>query len=253
MKLPTLSEVIAEIMWRAMGWVCNTRPNAVLVSLVHAFEWRSTTWWQNLQAEKMREDPYNHTCWKHIRGWHNRRCVWDKIPTEWSGKENGARENKCCTEEDKRDFVTFALSSVKHSVAHRPRIGERSKPVKEKKEPKILGPADISISYRTEGTTVQMCGDSNVAEKWINGYYALGEKYKNKMGGKSNTGKRKAIRGLWDGGAKANGRCGCGVIIKGADRDTWVTISKIAVPLRTCSAMTGEVVGACIFLLKLWT
>ena len=38
----------------------------------------------------------------------------------------------------------------------------------------------------------------------------------------------------------------CGVIIKGADRDAWVTISKIAVPLRTCSAMTAEVVGACI-------
>ena len=41
----------------------------------------------------------------------------------------------------------------------------------------------MSICYRTEGTTVQMCGDSNVAEKWINGYYALGEKYKNKIGG----------------------------------------------------------------------
>ena len=139
MKLPTLSEVIPESMWRAMGWVCNTRPNAVLVSSVHAFEWRSTTWWQNQHAEKMREDPYNHTCWKHTLGWHNRRCLWDKIPTEWSGKQKWCERKICCTAEDQRDFVTFALSSVKHSVAHRPRIGERSKPVKEKKRAEDTG------------------------------------------------------------------------------------------------------------------
>ena len=30
MKRPCLSEVMAESMWRAMGWVCDQRPNAVI-------------------------------------------------------------------------------------------------------------------------------------------------------------------------------------------------------------------------------
>ena len=30
MKLPFLSEVIAESMWSAMGWVCHQSPNVVI-------------------------------------------------------------------------------------------------------------------------------------------------------------------------------------------------------------------------------
>ena len=40
---------------------------------------------------------------------------------------------------------------------------------KEKQEARTLGPPDSSISMRTEGTTVQVSGDSKVVEKWING------------------------------------------------------------------------------------
>ena len=58
----------------------------------------------------------------------------------------------------------------------------------------------------------------------------------------SNTEKRKMVRDFWDGSSKINGRSGCGVVIKGADKDKWITISKIAVPLGMCSAMTAEVV-----------
>ena len=50
----------------------------------------------------------------------------------------------------------------------------------------------------------------------------------------------KAVRGFWDGSKKTDGRSGCGVMIKGVDRDKWITISKISVPLRTCTAMVGE-------------
>ena len=32
---------------------------------------------------------------------------------------------------------------------------------------------------------------------------------------------------------KDNGRSGCGIVIKGVDRETWVTISKIAVLLKS--------------------
>ena len=42
MMLPLLSEIIAEIMWRAMGRTCGNKKNAVLKTLGHVFTWRST-------------------------------------------------------------------------------------------------------------------------------------------------------------------------------------------------------------------
>ena len=39
------------------------------------------------KATNMKVDPKNHTRWKHTWGWHNRGCVWDKIASEWSGKD----------------------------------------------------------------------------------------------------------------------------------------------------------------------
>ena len=50
----------------------------------------------------------------------------------------------------------------------------------------------------------------------------------------------KAVRGLWDGSSKILCRSGCGVVIKGVDRNRWITISKIAVPLGIGSAMAAE-------------
>ena len=38
----------------------------------------------------------------------------------------------------------------------------------------------------------------------------------------------KAIRGFWDGSFKDNGGSGCGFVIKGVDREKWVTISNVA-------------------------
>ena len=55
MKLRFLSEMIAEIMWRAVGWACDPKPNAVINTLKHAFKWRSTKWWW--QSTKAVEGP----------------------------------------------------------------------------------------------------------------------------------------------------------------------------------------------------
>ena len=56
----------------------------------------------------------------------------------------------------------------------------------------------------------------------------------------------KAVRGFWGGSNKRDGTSGCGIEIKGADRDKWITISMVAVPLGMRSALSAEVVGACI-------
>ena len=48
------------------------------------------------------------------------------------------------------------------------------------------------------------------------------------------------------GSKKTGGRSGCGVVIKGVDRDKWITISEMAVPLKACTAMAAEVMGASV-------
>ena len=72
-------------------------------------------------------------------------------------------------------FRDLAMLSVKHSVAHRPKIGACAKSNREKKEPRILGPPDVSMSFHTEGITVQMGGDSTVADMWIDGHKTMGQ------------------------------------------------------------------------------
>ena len=42
----------------------------------------------------------------------------------------------------------------------------------------------------------------------------------------NNDEKWKAVLGFWDGSSKINDRSGCGVVIKGVDRNKWITISK---------------------------
>ena len=63
--------------------------------------------------------------------------------------------------------------------------------MKERKEPRILGPGDKSISCRNEGTTVQVCGDSNVAENWINDVVPWVKNTKGRLG----TIRRRCTRG----------------------------------------------------------
>ena len=43
-----------------------------------------------------------------------------------------------------------------------------------------------------------------------------------------------------------DGTSGCGIVIKGVDRQKWVTISKIAVSLKVGAAIAAEVFGVCV-------
>ena len=73
MGLPFLYGVSAGSMWRAMGWVCGERPNAVVNTLRNVNRWRSTSWWLSVQAKRMKEDPCNHARWKHK--WQSWKCL----------------------------------------------------------------------------------------------------------------------------------------------------------------------------------
>ena len=123
----------------------------------------STVWRINTKVLTMMIDLNNHTIWQHRWRWHNRGCVWYKIASEWSGAVEWSEERKKCQNAvDKCDFVTLAVTSVKHSVAHILQIGESIKPNKERKEPRTLDPSHLNCPShrRYHGTYVrrQQCG-----------------------------------------------------------------------------------------------
>ena len=90
------------------------------------------------------------TRWKHKWRWHNRGCVLDKIASDWARVEEWT---ECSGRNDECEAVCRA---------HRPNIGESVTPNKERKEPRHLDPPDLSIDLRTEGPTLQLCGNNNV-------------------------------------------------------------------------------------------
>ena len=55
----------------------------------------------------------------------------------------------------------------------------------------------------------------------------------------------KAVRGYWGGSKKkVMAQAVGGDVIKAVDRENWITISKIAVPLNVRTAMAAEIAGA---------
>ena len=62
--------------------------SAVLETLRHFVQWRSTCWWSNTKVLGMMVDPNHHTRGQPERRWHNRGCVWDALASEWRGDED---------------------------------------------------------------------------------------------------------------------------------------------------------------------
>ena len=73
---------------------------------------------ESMEALNMMVDTNKHTRWTHRWRWHNRGCVWAKLASEWAGDEDWAEMTSAV---DMREFVTFALMKVRHSVVHRPK------------------------------------------------------------------------------------------------------------------------------------
>ena len=100
-------------------------------------------WWFNSQAKGMKEDPRNHTLWKHKLGWHNRRTMWDNLVIEQAQNDDWMKKrSEKSTVEDKRKFVTCAQDKMKLCIFHR-RGKEGSKAKRaQSKAPRNLRPAD---------------------------------------------------------------------------------------------------------------
>ena len=83
---------------------------------------------------------------------------------------------------DKYKFITYILDKMKLPTEHR-KIEKKDGDKKfQKKTPRDLGHGANIVHTREDGPTVQLCGDSNVACKWINGEIAQGTKYKDTIG-----------------------------------------------------------------------
>ena len=83
---------------------------------------------------------------------------------------------------DKYTFVTFVLVRLKLSIEL---SKKKSKGIGKKVKDKTLrdlGPADTTVHTRVDGLSVQLCGNSSVACKWINGECSLRQKYRGRIG-----------------------------------------------------------------------
>ena len=78
------------------------------------------------------------------------------------------------------------LNKMKLPTEHRNTEKKDEDKRPKKKTPRELGPEDITVHTRGGGPTVQLCGESNVACKWINGEFAQGTKYKDTIGKRQN-------------------------------------------------------------------
>ena len=98
-----------------------------------------------MQAKMVKEDPCNHTRWKHKWRWRSRGNVWDKVATDWAGKEGWRSERKKRGAlADKTKFVTFAVNTVKRPTVHMEK-GEGKENEVNEKTPRDLEPADTTI------------------------------------------------------------------------------------------------------------
>ena len=79
-------------------------------------------------------------------------------------------------------------------------------------------------------------------------FFCISEKKEIVVDKGSNVEKWKTVKGFCGASCKENGRSGCGVVILGVDKEKWVTISKIALPLRECTDMAVEMTGVCLLM-----
>ena len=156
-------------------------------------------------------------------------------------------------EQDKRDFVTFALDDVKHSTVHKRRgggggdeRGEEPLPL-----PQESGPPEISIPQ--ERKSPRYCCEEvrHMATQWINGEFTMAGCFRKEIGGvprpllwwwKRSVATTQILRehfqeadqlanlGATEVGKIAmderisDGQIGCGIVIKGVDKDRWFTV-----------------------------
>ena len=101
-----------------------------------------------------------------------------KLPrNRLEGKTGCPREERIALSVTKNEFVTFALDKM--GLFRRKARGEEKGRVETTKG---LGSSRYRRQCAGRGTTVQLCGDSEVVEKWINGIHSVGDKYQRDIG-----------------------------------------------------------------------
>ena len=191
-------------------------------------------------------------------------------------------ERKPVDESRKSTKYTIGEVHVRHIRSDKNK--DKEKRIKDKTHTD-LEPEDITVHTRSEGPTVQQCGDSsegckdksdrfkrphthgrkgksssrsrtltacetcsqNTKRKKITGI-TIGAQGRRKIviDRRNDSATWKAMRGFWDGSFKDNGKSVCGIVVKGVDREGWVTINKIAILLKVGGAMTTEIAGVCV-------
>ena len=158
--------------------MCGVEKNAVLMILNHVLACIGTTWWRNTKEFNMKAGLGDFKIWKHKWEGGITVAVSGQICLGMSRRRRVELKKKEEVEWKKQwDLLSFSLHYVKHSVAHTTNIDDVTKTNETQKERRMMGSLGSTIPLRSEGSTEQMCADTSVVDKWINGYYAVTQKF----------------------------------------------------------------------------
>ena len=111
----------------------------------------------------------------------NRGNVWDKIASDWAGKEDWISKRKDKTSSaDKTEFVHTYTEPYESVNCPQERERKMERKTSRLKTAEAIGPA--TAYTREDDPTVQLCGDSEVVGKRRNGKNSLGQKNREKLG-----------------------------------------------------------------------
>ena len=107
------------------------------------------------------------------------------------------------------------------------------------------GRGKLSSLWKRLGITCGMSSENTITRRifWRT-FVSSEESSRGEKGGINERWKVAEVCGY--GSNKKDGTRGCGIVIKVVERGNWITISKAAVPLDTCSAMAAEFMGGCM-------
>ena len=108
--------------------------------------------------------------------------MWDNLVIEQAQNNDWmTKRSEKSTVDDKRKFVTIAQDNMKLCIFHRKVKNQARAKRALSKAPRNLGLADTVFYERFDCTTFQLCGDSQVISKWINGDFTVGGKYQKNL------------------------------------------------------------------------
>ena len=98
-EITIFDKLVAEGTWRAIEWSSGEKKNAVMQTLEKVFQWRCTTWWEELAGAEHEAGPGNHKNWIHTWGGTTRDASGTKLRPPGHKRKSGRQKKTWRTRE----------------------------------------------------------------------------------------------------------------------------------------------------------